>query len=223
MGSQLQISEIFRSLQGESTLAGRPCIFIRLAGCNLQCHWCDTQYATHTSGRSLAVSDILQEVVSSATRLACITGGEPLLQNATPALVEHLLDHGLTVQVETNGSQDISILPPETRCIMDVKCPDSGAKGSTLESNFSCLKPNDEVKFVIGSRRDFEWAVGQVKDRSLVDRVPVLFSPVVSSDQDNDDVISPPRLADWILDSELPIRLQLQLHRIIWPDRERGV
>ncbi len=219
MNTTLEVTEIFHSIQGESTLAGRPCVFVRLAGCNLHCHWCDTRYASDESGENIQLSDVVQMAMSYNTDLACITGGEPLLQSGVSKLVGELIESGLVVQVETNGSMDISALPDGARRIMDIKCPDSGENGSTLESNFSELNSSDELKFVIASRRDFDWAIQKVRNKSLCEICPVLFSPV-----DSDGAgISPATLADWVLRAGLPVRLQLQLHRIIWPERERGV
>jgi 7-carboxy-7-deazaguanine synthase len=222
MSPTLQIIEIFRSIQGESTLAGLPCVFIRLAGCNLRCRWCDTRYAADGVGQPVSVEEICGRAEKLSTGLVCVTGGEPLLQEHTPILVNHLLEEGQRVQVETNGSRDMSVLPEGARRVMDVKCPDSGAAGTTLQSNFRELADRDELKFVIATRRDFDWACRLVRTRQLTDRCPVLFSPASLSGNEEAEV-TPRKLAEWILSVNLPLRLQLQLHRILWPDIERGV
>lgn len=223
MAKTLQVIEIFRSIQGESTLAGTPFAFVRLAGCNLHCRWCDTRYAATGRGKTMSVDEIVGQTLDLSTGFTCITGGEPLLQDNTPALADNLIEAGETVQVETNGSLDISVLPDDTRRIMDVKCPDSGEEDAVLDTNFGEINERDEVKFVIATPRDFGWACQLVRERGLGERCPVLFSPASMGSETGQHEISPQTLAEWILDTSLPIRLQLQLHRILWPNRTRGV
>jgi 7-carboxy-7-deazaguanine synthase len=220
MSPILRVIEIFRSIQGESTLAGLPCAFVRLAGCNLRCRWCDTRYAAEGEGETMSVEEIRRQAGKLSTGLVCVTGGEPLLQEHTPTLVQQLLEDGQHVQVETNGSRHITVLPKGASRVMDVKCPASGESGSTLESNFEALGGGDELKFVIATRRDFDWACQMVRRRNLTDLCPVLFSP---ASLPGDAELTPRKLAEWILSTDLPVRLQLQLHRILWPNADRGV
>ena len=209
------VTEIFRSLQGESTWAGLPCVFIRLSGCNLRCRYCDTTYA-YPRGERMTMPAVAAAVAAFATPLVEITGGEPLLQPAAPGLASMLAASGNTVLVETNGS----LLLPEDRsflAIMDVKCPGSGEAESTLWENFARLRAGDELKFVVASRADFDYAVEVVREHGLEARgIPLLISPAA-------DALAPGPVADWILASGLSLRLQLQLHRILWPARHRGV
>lgn len=210
----LEISEIFQSIQGESTFAGRPCVFVRLAGCNLNCSYCDTLYARE-GGEPLSREAVLDRVEAYGCRLVEITGGEPLLQEETPELVASLLDRELEVLIETNGSLDISVLDPRAVRIMDLKCPASGESGKTRWENLDRLTPRDEVKFVIAAREDYLWAKGVVREK-LPPGPTVLFSPAAG-------LIAPADLAAWIISDGLEVRLQLQLQKIIWPDRPRGV
>ncbi len=210
------ISEIFFSLQGESTFMGLPCVFVRLAGCNLACSWCDTTYARSTDG---AVEKTVDEVVTEVERfphgLIEITGGEPLLQAETPALAARLLDSFDTVLLETNGSLDISLVPEGVVRVVDVKCPSSGVSGSFKMENLSALTPADEIKFVIGDRGDYEFARDFISSMGgAVKADKILFSPV-------NGTLPPPTLAGWILDDSLRVRFQLQLHNSIWPG-EKG-
>lgn len=214
MSSTLRVCEIFRSIQGESTRAGVVCIFVRLSGCNLNCSYCDTVYAGKEFS-IMTVSEVVDRVATFSGDTVEITGGEPLLQSATPELAERLVAEGKTVLVETNGSIDIGVLPAGCVKIVDVKCPSSGMCGSFLEDNIGRLESGDEVKFVIGSAADLDWAGSFVRNASLCDRCTVLFSPVASS-------VAPADVAQWILEYDLPVRLQVQLHKIIWGDR-RGV
>jgi 7-carboxy-7-deazaguanine synthase len=226
MKQALRVVELFRSIQGESTWAGLPCVFVRLAGCNLQCSYCDTRYASEEPGAETAVDEVCARVEGMATRLVCLTGGEPLLQEAAPAIASRLMESGHTVLVETNGTLDISRLPANTIRVMDVKCPGSGECGKTLMSNLSHLKPHDEVKFVLCDRRDFDWAADFVRRQRLTDRCHVLFACAVThlaGTSSAPDTATPRRLAQWVLDAGLPVRLQLQLHKILWPERTRGV
>jgi 7-carboxy-7-deazaguanine synthase len=213
----LQVNEIFYSIQGESSYAGRPCVFVRLTGCNLRCTYCDTRYA-YEEGKELEIEDIADRVSSYACGLVEITGGEPLLQKDTPMLVDRLLDCGHQVLLETNGSRDISIV--DSRCvkIVDIKCPSSGQADRNDLNNLGRLDGHDELKFVIGSRDDYAFAKGVLD--SAKDRLPeagrVHFSPVFG-------LIPPRMLAEWILKDHLNTRLSLQLHKIIWGPDQRGV
>lgn len=217
MSTTLRISEIFRSIQGETTRAGRPCAFVRVAGCNLSCAWCDTPYARDGSGSAMDLDDVCARVAEFGMRLVCITGGEPLLQaDAVATCAERLLRAGHTVLVETNGTRDLSLLPQGAVRVMDVKCPGSGECGATLPGNLSLLRERDEVKFVLTGRRDFDWAAAFVQRHGLGDGPAVLFAPVRGR-------LAATRLAGWILESGLDVRLQLQLHKLLWPGRDRGV
>jgi 7-carboxy-7-deazaguanine synthase len=210
----LTICEIFKSIQGESSYAGQVCSFVRLSGCNLRCLWCDTVYAL-TEGTSRPLSAILEEVTGHSTTLVEITGGEPLLQEATPELCSTFLERQYTVIAETNGSLDISLFPKGVIRIVDVKCPGSGMGGSFLMENITLLTPADECKFVVASRDDFDWAIAFVKNADLHKRCIVHISPVL-------DRLAPSILASWIIECGVPVRLGLQLHKIIW-GAKRGV
>ncbi len=210
----LRVSEIFHSIQGESTYAGLPCVFVRLAGCNLNCAYCDTRYARQ-GGEALSRKTIVSRAEAYPGRLIEITGGEPLLQEETPTLVADLADRGWEVLVETNGSRDISVLDPRAVRIMDLKCPASGESGKTRWENLELLTRRDEVKFVISGREDYLWAKGVVAER-LPPGPGVLFSPAAGR-------LDPAELAGWILEDGLAVRLQLQLQKNIWPGVERGV
>ncbi len=230
MCDTLQISEIFQSIQGESTHSGLPCTFIRLAGCNLQCHWCDTPQAAGGAGVATGIEGIMQRVRAFGNELVCVTGGEPLLQPRTVDLIQRLLDGGFGVSLETNGSLDISALPPGVCRVVDVKCPSSGQCGSTLESNLACLGPEDNLKFVVADRADFEWALGLVGTYRFTEVCPVLFSPVAlprghenAYNQTEAFLAGARELAAWIIASGLQVRLQLQLHKILWPESTAGV
>jgi len=214
----LIVCEIFRSIQGETSYAGLPCTFVRTSGCNLNCNYCDTEYARTGEGNRMAVDDVARRVEELGAQLVCITGGEPLLQApAVAALGEALLAAGHTVLLETNGTLDFGRMPEDVVVIMDVKCPGSGESGRTLPNNLERMRPRDEVKFVLSDRSDFEWAVRFVRERGWEKAGPhVLFAPVHGR-------LPGRELAEWILDSGLRVRLQLQLHKILWPDRERGV
>jgi 7-carboxy-7-deazaguanine synthase len=213
----LQVVEIFHSIQGESTWTGSPCVFIRLARCNLRCRWCDTTYS-FSGGTRYSIASLLSAVEAYGCPLVEITGGEPLLQKETPALAEALLDAGYTVLVETSGALPIDTLPKEVHTIMDLKCPDSDMEKHNHWPNVAALDDSrDEVKFVIASRRDYCWSRHMVQVHGLDWRCrAVHFSPVF-------DEISPALLAKWILDDALPVRFQLQAHKFIWPAERRGV
>lgn len=213
----LRVCEIFHSIQGESTYAGLPCNFIRLSGCNLSCSYCDTKYACGTDDRVLPLPLILEAIRPYKTHLTELTGGEPLLQSATPDLARMLLREGHTVLVETNGSRDISVLPFPVVRIMDLKTPSSGMALSNRLENFAHIRRGDEIKFVLSDRLDYEWAKAMIRDADYPSAVAVsLFSPVAGR-------LSASELAGWIVDDKLPVRLNLQLHKFIWPDIERGV
>ena len=213
---RLTIHEIYRSVQGESTWAGLPCTFVRLTFCDLRCTWCDTAYAFY-DGQKMTLTDILGKVRDLGVNLVEVTGGEPLLQPNVLPLMTRLCDAGHKVLIETSGSHDISVIDPRVIRIMDLKCPDSGMCDRNLESNIAHLRPDDEVKFVIASRTDYEWARDRVRRHALDTRVrAVLFSVVFGR-------LTPRELVDWILEDGLPVRFQLQMHKIIWPPEQRGV
>lgn len=212
----LFVSEIFYSIQGESLYAGLPCAFVRLSGCNLRCRYCDTAYA-YENGLPMAVEDIIRALEAYQCPLIEVTGGEPLMQAGTPELINRLLERGHTVLLETNGTFNIQTV--DTRCvrIMDIKCPGSGEADKTAFSNFNQLLPKDQVKFVITDRQDYEYAKNLLLARwQGAPPFAVLASPA-------EDLIDPAALAEWILKDHLPVRLQLQLHKIIWPASVRGV
>jgi len=211
----LNVCEIFTSIQGESSFAGRPCTFIRLSGCNLQCVWCDTAYSRLESGNKMSVEQILREASKSHVNLIEITGGEPLLQKDTAALCEELLKSKYTVMIETNGTLDIGVLSSKVKRIVDIKCPGSGSGGSFLVDNIKRLTKNDEVKFVISSVEDAEWAKKICEEHDLPKKCTVIFSPVMS-------LVSLDSLAKWLTGSGLDAQLGIQLHKIIWGDK-RGV
>ena len=209
------INEIYKSIQGESTYAGQPCVFIRTTGCNLRCDWCDTTHAFH-EGREMTVEAVLAQVEASDCRLVELTGGEPLLQKEAPLLVTKLLDGGHTVLIETSGSLDIRSMDPRAIVIMDIKCPGSGMSGAMRWENIEALRPQDQVKFVIKDRADYDWAVEVLEKYPVLSRLVVLFSPVFG-------VLDPRPLADWILEGGLSVHLQLQIHKYIWHPETRGV
>ena len=212
----LSINEIFYSIQGESTYAGRPCVFVRLTGCDLRCSWCDTPYAFN-DGRKMSVDDILRQVDLYGSRLVEVTGGEPLLQEDVYPLMERLLDRGHTVLLETGGQIDVSRVPGAVIKVMDVKCPASGEAEKVEWGNIDRLGPRDQVKFVIQDRGDYEFARETVERHALDRRcAAVLFSPV-------HEVLNPKDLSEWILEDRLPVHLQLQLHKHIWGANVRGV
>jgi 7-carboxy-7-deazaguanine synthase len=215
--ARLRIREIYRSVQGESTLAGWPCTFVRTGGCDIRCVWCDEPHALTAEGSELlSIDEILARVRAQGTRMVELTGGEPLLQPALPALVTALCDAGFEVLVETGGHRDISVLDPRARAIVDVKCPGSGEQASTDLANLERLRAQDEVKFVLADRADYEWAREFVRAHGLEDRVPVHFSPVHGK-------LDPRDLAAWILEDGLRVRLNLQLHKYVWGAEAKGV
>jgi 7-carboxy-7-deazaguanine synthase len=224
----MQVTEIFRSIQGESTYAGLPCVFVRLTGCNLRCHWCDTAYAFY-GGTKMSVDDVLVRVAELASgaahgALVELTGGEPLLQPDCVALAERLVDTGYTVLIETSGERPVAVLPRQAVKIVDVKCPDSGEGGSFRLENLSALDQKDEIKFVISSRRDYEFARDFISEHGLAGRVrQVHFSPVFEDPAGSWRGLAPQLLAEWILADRLPVRLSLQIHKFVWDPAARGV
>jgi 7-carboxy-7-deazaguanine synthase len=217
----LRITEIFHSVQGESTWAGLPCTFVRLTGCPLRCVWCDTGYAFH-GGERMTLDDILERVRAFGTPLVEVTGGEPLAHANAFVLVERLLDEGCTVLVETSGAFDVGPLDPRAHKTMDLKCPGSGESHRNLWSNLDHLGPGDEVKFVVKDEADWRWAESTIRERRLEERVrsgalrALLVSPVWGE-------IDLEALAAWVLASGLPVRFQVQLHKLIWGAERTGV
>jgi 7-carboxy-7-deazaguanine synthase len=211
----LAVSEIFLSIQGESSRAGLPCVLVRLAGCNLRCAWCDTQYAW-TGGREMGVEEVLAKVGELACRRVEVTGGEPLCQAAAPELLRRLADAGYETLLETNGSQDIRVVDERVVRIVDFKCPSSGEAAANCWANAGHLTARDEVKFVLADRADYEFARRAVAEHGLPARCGVIFSPVHGR-------LDPAALARWVLADGLDVRLGVQLHKVIWPDRARGV
>jgi 7-carboxy-7-deazaguanine synthase len=214
--SMLTVNEVFHSVQGESTHAGRPCVFVRLTACDLRCTWCDTPYAFY-EGRKRTVEDLMAEVDRFNCDLVEITGGEPLLQDDVYPLMDHLLASGRTVLLETGGHRSIERVPADVIKIVDVKCPGSGESHRNDWENLNRLTAHDEVKFVIKDRTDYEFACDVLERHHLVSRcAAVLFSPVFG-------VLDPKVLAEWMLADRVPARLQLQLHKLIWSPDQRGV
>jgi 7-carboxy-7-deazaguanine synthase len=229
------ITEIFKSIQGEGTRAGMPCIFVRLTGCNLRCTWCDTAYAFH-GGKKMTVNEVLSRVDELAGRLEAgssfqatvplveLTGGEPLLQEEVYPLAEKLLAAGYTVLIETSGERFVGRLPQEVIKIVDVKCPDSGEADTFELRNLDVLSANDEVKFVLSTRRDYEFARDFTQQYHLTQRVhAVLFSPVFDDPEGKWQGLQPRALVEWILADGLPVRLGLQLHKFVWDPATKGV
>lgn len=211
----LLIHEIYRSLQGESTFAGLPCVFVRLTACNLRCVYCDTAHAFH-EGEPMTVDAVVDRVLAMGDPLVELTGGEPLLQPGAVPLMARLADAGRTVLLETSGSIDTAAVDPRVRIILDLKTPGSGEVAANHWPNLPRLKATDEVKFVVADRYDFQWACACIAEHRLAERCPILMGPVFGK-------VTPAELAGWILDSGLPIRFQLQLHKVIWSPDARGV
>lgn len=210
--TSLRINEIFHSLQGESSTVGLPTTFVRLTGCPLRCGYCDTAYAFH-QGQQISLEDILQQVRLAGARRVCVTGGEPLAQPACLPLLSVLCDDGLKVSLETSGAMDISEVDARVKIVMDLKTPGSNECDRNLESNIRYLRSKDEVKFVICDRRDYEWSKAKVDQYDLMNRVgEVLFSPSFGQ-------VDYQQLADWILHDRLQVRMQVQLHKIIWGEK----
>ncbi|MGH9414499.1 MAG: radical SAM protein [Terriglobales bacterium] len=226
---QLQITEIFHSIQGESSHAGLPCIFVRLTGCNLRCRWCDTEYSFH-GGRLMALAAVLDAVHAFPCRRVEITGGEPLLQApAVAALAQALLAQGYAVMLETSGERDLSPVPPAVVKIVDVKCPSSGEAASFRASNLALLQPADELKFVLSDEADYVFARAFIARHGLSGTAPaLLFSPAFRKDatgarSSSQCTLDPQLLASWILRDALPVRLSLQIHKFIWNPERRAV
>ncbi|MCI0352601.1 MAG: radical SAM protein [Acidobacteriales bacterium] len=226
----MQVTEIFRSIQGESSFAGLPCIFVRLTGCNLRCDWCDSEY-TFTGGQRMTLEQVMAEVEAfEPVKLVEITGGEPMLQEREVVpLMQRLLSAGYRVLLETSGERPLESVPNEVVKIVDVKCPNSGEADTFRVSNLQTLRPHDEVKFVLADRRDYEFARGFVYEHQLAERVAgVIFSPAfrkdASGERDTSHCLLDPReLAEWILEDGLPVRLGLQIHKFIWQPEMKGV
>ncbi len=204
----LRLTEIFFSLQGEASRAGLPTVFVRLTGCPLRCTWCDTTYS-FTGGQPSSVEAVLAEVARYPARQVCVTGGEPLAQKECLALLTALSDAGYDVSLETSGALDIAGVDPRVSRIMDLKAPDSGECARNRWENLDCLTPRDEIKIVVASRADYEWAREQIRARQLDRLCPVLLSPAQG-------LVEPRALAEWILEDGLNVRFQLQLHKILW-------
>jgi 7-carboxy-7-deazaguanine synthase len=240
VSDSLVINEVYLSLQGESTFAGLPCVFIRLTACDLRCSYCDTAYA-FKEGKKMPITDVLAKVKTLAAPfkrpalpLVELTGGEPLLQKNSLTLMKQLCDEGFTVLVETSGAHDISKVDPRVHRIMDLKCPSSGESDRNQVTNLAHLKATDEIKFVIGTREDYQWAKEQIVRHQLQNVCPLLFSWVhpLAPDQRNPSLkkvppgqtlISRRELAEQIIADALPVRFQAQVHKIIWPPEQRGV
>ena len=212
----LTVNEIYHSIQGESTWAGVPCVFVRLTFCDLRCNYCDTEYAFY-EGKKQTLREIMDSVAAYHCPLVEITGGEPLLQKNVLPLMTLLADAGHIVLLETSGAHDISKVDPRVHRIMDLKTPGSGECDRNLSSNLEHLTKRDEVKFVIGSREDYDWSKKQIERHALTDRCgAVLLSPIFGR-------IDPREIVEWILEDRLPVRFQLQMHKFIWTPTERGV
>lgn len=211
----LKVNEIFYSIQGESTYAGLPCVFIRLTYCNLRCSYCDTEYAFY-EGNDMSIDEILNEIKKFDCNLVEVTGGEPLLQNESFDLMKRLCDEGFKVLLETSGSISIENVDPRVTIIMDLKTPSSKMMKKNLYSNIDYLKPDDEIKFVIGTREDYEWAKEIIQKYDLKNKCTILMGCVFGE-------LSNLELANWILEDKLPVRFQMQLHKYIWEPERRGV
>jgi 7-carboxy-7-deazaguanine synthase len=212
----LKVNEIYYSVQGESTYAGLPCVFVRLTFCNLRCTYCDTEYAFY-EGKDLSISEIIDEIKKYNCKLVEITGGEPLVQmDECLDLMKQLCDEGFEVLIETGGSLSIKDIDQRVKVIMDLKCPSSGMEKKNLYENINYLKPVDELKFVIGSREDYEWTVDVMKKYDLEKKCKILFSVVFGK-------LEPVQLVNWILEDKLNVRFQLQMHKIIWHPETKGV
>lgn len=210
------INEIFYSVQGESTYAGQPCVFVRLTACDLRCNWCDTPYAFH-EGRKRPIDEVVAEVEKYGCQLVEVTGGEPLLQDAVYPLMSELLSRGKTVLLETGGHRSTERVPEPVVTILDVKCPGSGEADQMDWDNLNRLRPRDEIKFVVQDRADYDYARGVIDRFALAERAAAIhLSPVHG-------VMDPKTLSEWVLADRLPVRVQLQIHKYIWPPDTRGV
>lgn len=211
----LKINEIFYSIQGESTKAGLPCVFIRLTYCNLRCTYCDTEYAFY-EGYDKSIDSVIEEVKKYNCKLVEVTGGEPLVQEESLELMKRLCDEGFEVMLETGGSLPIEPVDERVKIILDLKCPSSGMLKKNLYENVDHLKPIDEVKFVIGTKEDYDWSKEQIEKYELSKKYPVLFSVVFGE-------LEPLTLVEWILEDKLDVRFQLQMHKFIWEPDTKGV
>jgi 7-carboxy-7-deazaguanine synthase len=211
----MKINEIYHSIQGESSYAGLPCVFVRLTYCNLRCTYCDTEHAFY-EGRDMTVDEVFQAVKSYSCPLVEVTGGEPLVQKDVFPLMDLLIEAGYSVMLETGGSIDVANVNPRVIKIMDLKCPSSGECDRNLYANIDKLQPDDEIKFVIGNREDYIWSMGMLERYRLSERFPVLFSTVFQQ-------LEPKQLVEWILQDKLNVRFQLQLHKYVWDPATRGV
>ena len=211
----LEVTEIYKSIQGESSHTGLPCVFVRLTGCNLRCVWCDTAHAFH-GGRKMSVQDVVEKVQSFGIGLVEVTGGEPLLQKEVFTLMDALLEENFRVMLETGGSLSVADVPSPVIKIIDLKCPGSGEADKNHWGNLNHLSPVDEIKFVIADRADYEWSRSVLKKYELHKKSHVLFSPV-------SDKLNLKDLTEWILEDNLPVRLQTQLHKQIWSKETTGV
>ena len=214
--SSLVIHEIYASIQGESTFAGLPCTFVRTTGCNLRCSWCDTEHAFY-GGARMSRADVLERALATGTQLVELTGGEPLLQPGVPLLCAELCDAGRTVLIETSGEADVSVLDPRVHRIMDLKAPGSGESARNRWSNLEHLTPRDEIKFVLASREDYEWMRTVIRERDLPAVTPTLLASTVFGQ------LHPKDLVEWVMADSLPVRVQLQMHKYIWPPDTTGV
>ncbi|WP_255988039.1 7-carboxy-7-deazaguanine synthase QueE [Chitinolyticbacter albus] len=207
----LRITEIFHSLQGETSRIGLPTVFVRLTGCPLRCTWCDSAYA-FTGGETMTLDAIVERVAGFGARHVCVTGGEPLAQKPVHALMTRLCDAGYSVSLETSGALPVDEVDPRVSRIVDLKAPGSGEVARNLWSNLDVLTRNDEIKFVLADRGDYDWARQVIAERGLADIAPVLFSPVW-------ETLPPARLAEWVVADKLPVRMQVQLHKILWGEK----
>ena len=212
----LKINEIYHSIQGESTHAGRPCVFVRLTYCNLRCTYCDTEYAFY-EGKDMSVQQVIDEVEKYNCKLVELTGGEPLVQmDECLDLMKTFCELGYEVMIETGGSLSIKDIDPRVKIIMDLKCPSSGMEKKNLYENLQYLKPTDELKFVIGNREDYEWSLEKIKQYNIQGKCTILFSVVFGE-------LEPVQLNNWILEDKLDVRFQLQMHKYIWHPQTKGV
>jgi 7-carboxy-7-deazaguanine synthase len=211
----IYINEIYASIQGESTHAGRPCTFVRLSGCPLRCKWCDTVYS-FGKGDEMSFTQIIDQVKEHGINLVEFTGGEPLAQLPCYQLINQMVDEGFEILIETSGSETIKGLNERVQVIMDLKCPDSGMEPRNLYENIELLQKNHEVKFVVASRKDFDWAVDKVKQYDLSSKCTVLFSCAFG-------LVKEEQLVDWLVQSKVDARLNVQIHKYIWSPRKKGV
>jgi 7-carboxy-7-deazaguanine synthase len=214
MADPLMITEIYASIQGESSFAGLPCTFVRLTGCPLRCRWCDTAYSFE-GGKAMSFDEVLADVARQKIQLVELTGGEPLAQKGCTTLAHQLVEAGYKVLIETGGSEDVAPLDSRVHIIMDIKCPGSGMHERNLWSNLDALKPSDEIKFVLADRADYDWALDIIKNRNL-ERFKLLFSPAFG-------LLQPKTLAEWMVTDKVQARLNLQQHKYIWHPRAKGV